>query len=78
MKLALAQINTTIGDFKGTLQKIGECVSKAKQAGVSLIAFPELTLTGYPPRDLIEDPDFIQKNLEALKTVAQLSKGIGI
>lgn len=78
MKLALAQINTTIGDFENTLQKIKECVQKAQDAGAQFIIFPELTLTGYPPRDLLEDPDFIQRNLEALKRVAQFSKKIGI
>lgn len=78
MKIALAQINTTIGDFEGIVQKISDVVQKSKQSGAGLVIFPELTLTGYPPRDLLEDPDFIQKNLETLKKVAKLSRGIGI
>ncbi len=78
MKIGLAQINTIIGDFEGILQKVGKLVSQAQEAGADLIIFPELTLTGYPPRDLLENPDFIQKNLEALKKVAKFSKGIAI
>ncbi|HSA59811.1 MAG TPA: NAD+ synthase [bacterium] len=78
MKIALAQINTTIGDFDGTVRKVGEFVGRAKKAGAGLIAFPEMTLTGYPPRDLVEIPDFVEKNLRALEAVAREAKGIEI
>ncbi len=78
MKVALAQINTTLGDFEGTLFKIKKCVAQAKQQKSDLIAFPELTLTGYPPRDLLDLKEFIDQNLRALKQVARWAKGICI
>ncbi len=78
MKIALAQINTTIGDFDGTIQKIGDFVARAKKEKADLIAFPELALTGYPPRDLLERPRFVDQNLKALDKIAELSSGIRI
>ena len=78
MKIALAQINTTVADFDGTLEKIETLIARAQTTGAQCIIFPELTLTGYPPRDLLEDPDFIQKNLEALKKVVRSSKKIDV
>ena len=78
MKLALAQINTTVGDFAGNFRKIAEAVKKARLAGAELIAFPELAITGYPPRDLVENSDFVEQNLRALDQVAALAQGIVI
>lgn len=78
MKIALAQINTTVGDFEGTVRKIAAFVKKGRSRKADLIAFPELTLTGYPPRDLVEIPDFVSKNLRALVDVSGLARGIAI
>ena len=63
IRIAIAQINTTVGDIKNNSQKILEYINQAKKLNVDLIAFPELTLTGYPPEDLLHKPQFIQKNL---------------
>lgn len=78
MKAALAQINTVIGDFEGTVRKVADSVKKAKQGKADLIAFPELTTTGYPPRDLVEVPAFVDQNLRALEEIARLAQGIAI
>ena len=78
MKVALAQINTTVADFDGTVRKVSDYVKRAKSARASLIAFPELTTTGYPPRDLVEVPSFVEKNIKALEEIALLAKGIDL
>ncbi len=78
MKIALAQINTKIGDFSGNLEKIRHQVGAAQQAGADWVVFPELTLTGYPPQDLLEQHHFVQKNKEALQALQADSKKIGI
>lgn len=74
LRIALAQINPTIGDFEGNTSKIFSCITKAKKAGVHLIAFPELAITGYPPEDLLLKTEFIEDNLEALK---KIQKNVG-
>ncbi|MBI4373281.1 MAG: NAD+ synthase [Deltaproteobacteria bacterium] len=78
MKIALAQINTTVGDFEGTVRKVARQIQKARESGVELIAFPEMTTTGYPPRDLALNPGFIEANLKALQAIGRLSQGIGV
>ncbi len=70
MKIALAQINTTIGDFRGNAARIEERLRWAEGEGVDLVLFPELTVCGYPPRDLLEKPSFVQRNLEAVEAIA--------
>jgi NAD+ synthetase len=71
MKVALAQINTTVGDISGNEAKILEAYARAVAAGADLVLAPELALTGYPPRDLVLNSAFIAKNLEALERLAQ-------
>jgi len=66
VKVALGQINTMVGDFVGNTAKILDYSRRAQEAGASLIMFPELSICGYPPRDLVEKSTFIQKNSEAL------------
>ena len=78
MKIALAQINTKIADFEGIVRKVASFAERARKKGADLIAFPELTTTGYPPRDLVERADFVENNLKALEQIARLSQGIGI
>ncbi|GAB4278774.1 MAG: NAD+ synthase [Oscillatoriaceae cyanobacterium] len=60
MKIAIAQLNPTIGDLKGNASQILEAAQKAAQEGVNLLLTPELSLCGYPPRDLLLNPSFIQ------------------
>lgn len=71
MKIALAQINTTVGDFTGNAKLIVEYLARAGQRNVDLVIFPELTLTGYPPKDLLERPDFTEQNLRTLKRLVR-------
>ncbi len=74
LRIALAQINPTIGDFEGNTSKIFSCIKKAKKVGVQLVAFPELAITGYPPEDLLLKAKFIEDNLDALK---KIQKNVG-
>ncbi|HJT24517.1 MAG TPA: nitrilase-related carbon-nitrogen hydrolase, partial [bacterium] len=76
MKFAVCQINTTVGDFDGNVGKIILYLEKAKKAGCAVALFPELTLTGYPPRDLLDRFSFYEKSRKALEKVAQASQGI--
>lgn len=76
MKVALAQINTTVGDFEGNLKKVLEGMRRAKAKGADLAVFPELTLCGYPPKDLLDRPDFIEANFAALRDLTRETKGI--
>ncbi len=66
MKIAIAQINTTIGDFEGNADKIAGMWQRADEAGAALILLPELALCGYPPRDLLAKPAFLRQNREAI------------
>jgi NAD+ synthase (glutamine-hydrolysing) len=74
LRIALAQINPTIGDFGGNTSKILSYIKKAKRAGARLVAFPELAITGYPPEDLLLKTEFIEDNLAALK---KIQKNVG-
>jgi len=66
MKVALAQTNPTIGEFDGNRRKVIDLLKRAEKTGADLVVFPELTLIGYPPRDLLLRPDFVEANLHAL------------
>ena len=78
MKVALAQLNPVIGDLEGNLAKIRSALEEATRAGADLVVTPELSLTGYPPRDLLDLDDFIQANLEALQRLAGESGETGL
>ena len=78
MKIALGQINPTIGDFSGNSAKIVEFARRAQAAGAGLILFPELSICGYPPRDLVERPSFVARNREAAECIASQAPGIAI
>ncbi len=71
MKIAIAQINSTIGDFDGNTAKIADAWQRADEAATELIVLPELALCGYPPRDLLAKPAFLRKNQAALKRLAK-------
>src|SRR5512136_1803791 len=76
LRLGMAQINTTVGDFAGNTRKIQETIQQAKSLGVDLLCFPELAICGYPPEDLLLKPGFIKENRKALNGVIKTSKGI--
>ncbi|KAF0143781.1 MAG: NAD+ synthase (glutamine-hydrolysing) [Nitrospirae bacterium] len=76
LRLALAQINPTVGDIEGNVLKICDFISKAKKQNAGIVVFPELAVTGYPPEDLLLKPQFISDNLDALKRVQRETKGI--
>jgi len=73
VKIALAQINTTIGDFAGNEAKILQAYEKGSAAGAEIVVFPELATCGYPPRDLLLKPSFVEANLELLDRLARAS-----
>jgi NAD+ synthase (glutamine-hydrolysing) len=72
MKIALAQINTTVGDFTGNIERILKYAQCARERGADLVVFPELAICGYPPRDLVERPGFIRKSESELVRLAGL------
>ncbi len=76
MKLLLAQLNPTVGDTNGNLNKIKEAIDLSIDSGVDLIIFSELFVTGYPPRDLLDKKWFIERTLNAVKTIKTLSTNI--
>ena len=76
LRIALAQINNTVGDLDGNTERIVSWIGQARRAGADLIAFPELALTGYPPEDLLLKPSFIKDNLRHLEEVVAATKGI--
>src|SRR5437588_8064161 len=78
MKIALAQINTTIGDFTGNEAKILAAYRRGVEAGVEMVVCPELTITGYPPRDLLLKRRFVAQNLEVLNRLAAATVKTGL
>ena len=78
MKIALAQTNPIIGDFEGNLKRLLDSIEKARHLKADLCVFPELCITGYPPLDLLERPEFIDQNLKALDTLTRQVKGIAV
>lgn len=78
MRIALAQINTTVGDLDGNAAKILDFARHAERAGAELVVFPELALTGYPPRDLVEKHSFLDRTEDALEGIARESAGLGV
>lgn len=79
MKLALAQINTIVGDLRGNANKVSDYCRRARDLGASLVVFPELTLTGYPPLDLLESGDFVAREQKTRECLAQtLPANLGV
>lgn len=78
MKIALAQINPTVGDIEHNFLLIKNLILKAKAEKVDLLVFPELCITGYPPKDLLMKKKFVKKNVDALQKIVQESKGLAV
>ena len=76
VRIALAQINTTVGDLEGNAALVLRGVALARAAKADLVVFPELTLTGYPPEDLVLRRQFIDDNLRVLKELVRKIKGV--
>jgi NAD+ synthase (glutamine-hydrolysing) len=80
-RVALAQVNTTVGDLAGNAARIRDFAARARSAGATLVVFPELTICGYPPRDFLDMPDFVARcraAVEALARPAEWSRGISV
>ena len=78
MKIALGQINPTVGDFTGNSKKIVEYAQRARESGVGLILFPEMSVCGYPARDWVEKPSFVERSRKAVESIAQQTRGIAV
>jgi NAD+ synthase (glutamine-hydrolysing) len=75
VRIALGQVNTTVGDLDGNAALMAEWARKASDAGADLVCFPELAITGYPPEDLVLRPEFVRDNLTALRDLATATTG---
>jgi NAD+ synthase (glutamine-hydrolysing) len=78
MKIALAQINPVIGDFAHNTGRMAAYAEQAVERSCDLVVFPELAVSGYPPRDLLEKKDFIDANLHWLQRLVERVRGIGV
>jgi NAD+ synthase (glutamine-hydrolysing) len=78
VKIALGQINPTVGDFSGNSAKMIEYARRAQAAGAGLILFPELSVCGYPPRDLVERTWFVARNRDTAEQIAAATRGIAV
>jgi len=76
LRIAIAQINSTVGDIEGNSRKILEYVNRARKLEADIITFPELALCGYPPEDLLLKPSFIDENLKAIHNITKSIQGI--
>jgi NAD+ synthase (glutamine-hydrolysing) len=78
IRIALAQVNSTVGDLKGNADKVIAWAQKAATLGADLVSFPELMITGYPPEDLLLKTKFIEDNLAELDRVAKATGDIAL
>src|ERR1700722_785783 len=76
IRIALGQINPVVGGLKENVRKITQRVAEARDKGARLIAFPELSVSGYPPEDLLLKPAFIRACREALNEIMKAAQGI--
>ena len=75
-RIAMVQMNSTVGDLDGNVRRITAWLREAKKAKADLVAFPELAITGYPPEDLLLKPRFVADNRRALQEVVRHCRGI--
>ena len=78
LRVAMAQINVTVGDLEGNTAKIVEYIDRARSLSADLVAFPELAITGYPPEDLLFKSQFIHDNIAKMRQVVEASRGIAV
>ncbi|MDR3567113.1 MAG: NAD+ synthase [Syntrophobacteraceae bacterium] len=78
MLIAMAQIDPFVGDLEGNTLKICEFVERAKKAGAELVVFPELSITGYPPRDLLDKRGFVSDSIGCWERIARVGLGVGV
>ncbi|MEO0130527.1 MAG: nitrilase-related carbon-nitrogen hydrolase, partial [candidate division WOR-3 bacterium] len=78
MRIGIAQLNSTVGDFKGNLNKVLNTIKNARQRKIDLVIFSELFLTGYFPKDLLKKPDFLNNIIRNLNTILSNTQGISI
>ena len=78
LRLAMAQINSTVGDLEGNTAKVLDYIHKAQAIEADLVAFPEMAIPGYPPEDLLFKPSFIQANIQKMRQVVAQSQGITV
>jgi len=76
LRIGMAQLNTTVGDLEGNTRRISQTIDRARDLSVDIVCFPELSIPGYPPEDLLLKPDFVRANLFALGEVARRTPGI--
>jgi NAD+ synthase (glutamine-hydrolysing) len=76
LKIALAQMNSIVGDIDGNVEKIKNYLQQARESNAQIVVFPELAVTGYPPQDLLYENEFIRANKSALKELSRYSDGI--
>ena len=76
LRIALAQINTTVGDIAGNARKVLDFAERARAAGAAVVVFPELALTGYPAEDLLLRASFVEENVAAWRDIARRVTGI--
>lgn len=77
-RIAMVQMNPTVGDLDGNVRKIVGWLREAKKAGADLVAFPELAVTGYPPEDLLLKPQFLDDNRRAVQEIIRQSRGLAV
>ncbi len=75
-RIAMVQMNPTVGDLDGNVRRITAWLREAKKAKADLVAFPELAITGYPPEDLLLKPRFVADNRRALQEVVRHCRGL--
>jgi NAD+ synthase (glutamine-hydrolysing) len=76
VRIALAQVNPTVGDLEGNARLVIDGIDQARELGADIVCFPELVITGYPPEDLVLKPSFVRDNLAQLDFIARATKGI--
>src|SRR2546427_7653303 len=76
MRLALAQINSVVGDLDGNSARVADRIGEARSAGADLVLLPELVVTGYPPEDLLLRPGFVRAARRTVEELAEATRGI--
>src|SRR5262245_3946771 len=76
LRIAMAQINPTVGDLSGNARTIKACIKEARKAKADVVVFPELAVTGYPPEDLLLKPCFVADNRRIVEEIAKECTGI--